>query len=316
MLYLTEQDVDRLLPMDDALREVEAALRDLGEGNAENRPRQRVRGAHAILNVMAASWPRRGYFGFKEYSVSKEGARFWFHLFDGTTGEPVALMQANRLGQRRTGAASGIATKFLASADASVVGMIGAGWQAESQLEAICRVRRISEVRCFSRDAGRRQSFAERMTKLLGVRCRATASAREAVEGTDIVVTATNSQSPVVQGEWIGPGVHLNAMGANHPRARELDVEVIRRCTFIAADSVEQARMEAGDLVQPAKAKLLEWEDVHELGAVVCGRVQGRRRAKDVTLFKSLGLAIEDVAVGALVYERARKEGIGAEVPV
>ena len=315
MLYLTEQDVDRLLPMNDALREVEAALRDLGAGKAENRPRQRVRGSHSVLNVMVASWPRRGYLGYKEYVVSKEGARFWFHLFDGATGTPVALMQANRLGQRRTGAASGVATKFLARSDASTVGILGAGWQAESQLEALCRVREIREIRCFSRQAARRTSFAERMTKLLGVAVRATASPREAVEGMDIVAAATDSATPVIDGEWIGPGVHMNAMGANRLGSRELDVEAIRRCTFIAADSVEQARMEAGDLVQPSAGGLLDWSDVHELGEVVCGKIKGRRRAKDVTLFKSLGLALEDVAVGALVYERAKKEGLGTEVP-
>ncbi len=316
MLYLTEQDVDRLLPMDDALREVEAALRDLGEGKAENRPRQRVRGAHSILNVMPASWPRRGYMGFKEYVVSRDGARFWFHLFDGETGTPVALMQANRLGQRRTGAASGVATKFLGRPDAASIGIVGAGWQAESQLEAICRVRGIREVRCFSRQPDRRHSFADRMAKHLGTDVRAVSSGREAVQGADIVVTVTASEKPIVSGEWIEPGVHINAVGANRLGSRELDVEVIRRATFIAADSVEQAHLEAGDLAQPAAGGLLDWADVHELGDVVAGKVKGRRKAKDVTLFKSLGLALEDVAVGSLVYERARKEGIGAEVPI
>ncbi len=316
MLTLTEQDVDRLLSMDDALREVEAALKDLGEGKAENRPRQRVRGAHSILNLMPASWPRRGTMGYKEYVVSRDGARFWFHLFDGATGTPLALIQANRLGQRRTGAASGVATKYLAREDASSVGILGAGWQAESQLEAICRVRPITEVRCFARQAERRQSFAERMTATLRIPVRGVSSARGAVEGADIVVAATTSSKPVLTGEWLAPGVHINAIGANRLGSRELDVEAIRRCTFIAADSVEQARIEAGDLVQPASGGVLDWENVHELAHVVCGKVKGRKKAKDVTLFKSLGLALEDVAVGSLVYERAKREGIGTEMPV
>lgn len=315
MLLLTEQDVDRLLSMEDALREVEAALRDLGEGKAENRPRQRVRGTHSILNLMPASWPRRGYMGYKEYVVSKEGARFVFHLFDGSTGAPLALMEANRLGQRRTGAASGVATKFLAREDASRVGIIGVGWQAESQLEAICRVRSVHEIRCYSREAAARQAFAERMSKHLGVTVRGVESARDAVHDSDIVVAATGSSEPVVLGEWLASGVHINAMGANRIGSRELDDEVIRRCSFIAADSIEQAHLEAGDLDAPAAAGLLKWDDVHELGAVVCGRVRGRRAPEDVTLFKSLGLALEDVAVGALVYERARKDKIGTEIP-
>ncbi len=314
MLLLTEQDVERLLTMDDALREVEAALRDLGLGKAENRPRQRVRGAHGMLNLMPASWPGRGYYGFKEYTVSRDGARFWFHLFDGNTGEPLAILQADRLGQRRTGAASGVATKYLARTDASSVGILGTGWQAESQLEAVSRVRPIVQARCFSRDASKRHAFAERMAKTLGLDVRAAASPEETVRGADIVVTATPSSKPVVRGEWLAPGVHINAMGANRLGSRELDAGVIQRCTFIAADSVEQARLEAGDLAAPVAGKLLKWDDVHEIGSVVAGKVKGRQRAKDVTLFKSLGLAIEDVAVGALVYERARNEGMGTQV--
>ncbi len=314
MLHLTEDDVDRLLTMDDALREVEAALRDLGEGKAENRPRQRVRGAHAMLNVMPAAWPSRGYAGFKDYSVSREGGHFWFHLFDGTTGEPLAVLQANRLGQRRTGAASGVATKFLARHDASTVGIVGTGWQAESQLEALVRVRPIREVRCFSRDAPRRRSFAETMSRTLGIDVRSADSAEDAVRSADIVVTATGSSQPVVQGAWLRPGAHVNAMGSNRADAREVDDAAIRRCTFIAADSVEQARIEAGDLIIPIARGLLRWEDVHELSAVVAGRTAGRAGAADITLFKSLGLGLEDVAAAAFVYERAKKEGMGTEV--
>ncbi len=316
VLLLTEADVDRLLPMEDALREVEGALRDLGEGRAQNRPRQRVRAAHAILNLMPAAWPGRGYFGYKEYTVSRDGARFWFHLFDGTTGEALALMQANRLGQRRTGAASGIATKFLARHDASRLGIVGTGWQAESQVEAICRVRRIEDVRCFSPHSARRQGFAEKMGERVGVDVRAAASAEDAVRGADVVVAATDSSSPVILGEWLGPGVHMNAMGANRLDARELDDEAIRRSTFFAVDSVEQAKMESGDLTQPVAAGLLRWDAVHEIASVVSGAVQARTRPTDVTLFKSLGLALEDVAVGAFIYERARKEGMGNEVRV
>ncbi len=313
MLYLTEDEVDRLLPMGDAVREVEAALRDLGAGRAENRPRQRVRGAHAILNVMAASWPARGYYGYKDYSISREGVRFSFHLFDGATGELVAVLQANRMGQRRTGAASGVATEFLARPDAAVVGLVGTGWQAESQLEAICTVRPVTTVRCTSRHQASREAFAARMGKELGVDVVAVDSGEHAVRGADIVIAATSSSTPVILGAWLEPGVHVNAMGANRIDARELDDEAIRRFTFIAADSGEQARSEAGDLVQPIHDGILTWDRVHEIGAVLSSRVVGRRSPEDQTLFKSLGIAIEDVAVAALIYERARKEGIGKE---
>jgi ornithine cyclodeaminase/alanine dehydrogenase len=313
MLYLTEEEVDRLLPMEDAIREVEAALRDLGAGKAENRPRQRVRGPHAILNLMAASWPGRGYYGYKDYSISREGSRFWFHLFDGNTGALVAVLQANRMGQRRTGAASGVATKVLARKDAAVVGLVGTGWQAESQLEAMCAVRPVTAVRCTSREPAHREAFAARMGKALGVDVKAVESGEEAVRGADIVIAATGASAPVVLGSWLEPGVHINAMGANRIDARELDDEAIRRCTFVAADSVEQAQHEAGDLVQPVRDGILTWDRVHELGAVVSGRVPGRKSREDRTLFKSLGIALEDVAVAARVYERARDAGIGKE---
>ena len=207
-----------------------------------------------------------------------------------------------------------MAAKFLARPDAATVGILGTGWQAESQLEALCRVRGIGEVRCFSRDASRRHAFADRMAQRLGLPVHAVATPREAVQGMDIVVTATDSARPVVRGEWLERGVHVNAIGANRLESRELDAAVIQRCTFIAADSLEQARLEAGDLASSVAGGILDWDEVHELPSVVCGRLKGRRKAKDVTLFKSLGLAIEDVAVGAWVYERARKEGMGTAV--
>jgi len=313
MLFLSEDEVDRLLTMEDALRDVEAALRDLGAGKAENRPRQRVRGSHAVLNVMAASWPARGYYGFKEYSASKEGIHFRFHLFDGNTGALVAVLQANRMGQRRTGAASGVATKFLARKDAAVVGLLGTGWQAESQLEAVCAVRPIAAVRCASRDRARRKAFAGRMGKALGVDVVAADSGEQAVRGADIVIAATDSPEPVVRGSWLDSGVHINAIGANRVESREMDDDAIRGCTFIATDSIEQARQEAGDLVQPIRDGALTWDHVHEIAEVVSGRVLGRQLPEDRTLFKSLGIAIEDVAVAALIYERAREQGVGRE---
>jgi ornithine cyclodeaminase/alanine dehydrogenase-like protein (mu-crystallin family) len=314
MLHLTEEDVRGLLTMADALREVEAALQDLGNGRAENRPRERVRGPHAVLNVMAASWPARGYYGFKYYTISRETVRFWFHLFDANTGALLAVLEANRLGQQRTGAASGIATKVLARKDAATLGLVGSGWQAESQLEAVCAVRGVREVRCHSRHGPRREAFAERMATSLGVDVLPVDSAEHAVKGADVVIAATSSASPVVQGQWLETGAHVNAIGANRLETRELDDETIRRCAFIAADSIEQAQMESGDLASPVSRGLLSWDRVAELAQVVAGRTRGRGTDRDITLFKSLGLAIEDVATAAFVYERAQKEGVGTEV--
>ncbi len=313
MLHLTEDDVSRLLSMDDAIREVEAGLQALGEDKAENRPRQRVHGAHAILNVMVASWPSRGYYGFKYYTASKEGIRFWVHLFDGSTGALAAVIEANRLGQRRTGAASGVATKYLARADASVVGLLGTGWQAEGQLEAVAAVRSVSRVRCTSRNPVHRSAFADRMGKHLGIDVVAVDSSEEVVRGADIVVAATSSPEPVIRGAWLEPGVHVNAIGANRMESRELDDDVVRRSTLVAVDSIEQARAEAGDVVGPIRDGILAWDHVRGIGDIVAGRSPGRQSSEDITLFKSLGIAVEDMAVAAFVYERARERGIGKE---
>lgn len=302
--------------MPDALAAVEQGFRDLGTGDAKNEPRRRVQLPHVMLNVMPAGSASRGYLGFKYYTVGSQGIRFWFHLLDAKTGALLAVMQANRLGQRRTGAATGVASKFLSRTDATTIGIVGTGWQAESQLEALCEVRPIRRIRCFGRDRSRRTAFAKTMASRLETEVVPADSAREAIENADIIVAATVSSDPVIQGKWLQPGTHVNAMGANRIDARELDDEVIRRSTVITVDSVEQAKLEAGELVQPIEKGLLTWKKVWELSDVVSGKIRGRKADDEITLFKSLGIAIEDVAVGSIVYERAQKEHVGTELPL
>src|SRR5437667_12646757 len=313
-LLLTEKDVEGLLRMDDALRAVEEGFLALGRGEATNRPRQRVGTRETAVNVMLASWPARGYAGFKYYTASRAGIRFWVHLFDMATGDLVAVIEADRLGQQRTGAASGVGTKYLARPDASTVGIVGTGWQAASQLEAVCAVRSIRRIRCYGRDKARREAFSKKIASLLGVTVDAARSPEAAIQEADIVIAATNAPRPVVQGEWLRSGCHINAIGANRLETRELDDAAVRRCAFVATDSIEQAREEGGDLVEPMKRGLISWDRIHELSEVVAGKVTGRTNADDITLFKSHGIAIEDVAVAALVYERARDRGIGRPI--
>ena len=313
-LLLTEKDVAGLLRMDEALEAVEEGLRALGRGEATNRPRQRVGTREATVNVMLASWPARGYAGFKYYTTSRAGIRFWLHLFDIATGELVSVIQADRLGQQRTGAVSGVATKYLARSDASTVGIVGTGWQAESQLEGVCTVRSIRRIRCFGRDKARREAFATKMSSVLGVTVHAAGSAEEVIRDADVAIAATNAPQPVIRGDWLRAGCHINAMGANRLETRELDDAAVGRCAFVATDSIEQAKEESGDLVEPMKRGLITWDHVHEIGEVVAGKVKGRTTADDITLFKSHGMAIEDVAVAAFVYERARDQRIGKPI--
>jgi len=313
-LLITEKDVEGLLRMKDALEAVEEGLKALGQGEATNRPRQRVGTREATVNVMLASWPARGYAGFKYYTTSREGIRFWVHLVDLATGELVAVIQANRLGQQRTGAASGVATKYLARPDASTVGIVGTGWQAESQLEAVCAVRSIQRIRCYGRDKAHREGFAKKMSSLLGVSVQAVGSAEDAIRDADVAIAATNAPQPIIHGDWLRAGCHINAIGANRLETRELDDAVVRRSAFVAVDSIEQAKEESGDLVEPMKRGLIMWDRIHEISEVVAGKVRGRTKVDDITLFKSHGIAIEDVAVAAFVYEHARDAGIGRSV--
>jgi len=229
----------------------------------------------------------------------------------------VALLEADYLGQMRTGAASGIATKYMARADATTAGIIGTGLQARTQLEAIAAVRQLSSVRAYSRNPERRAQFAREMTERLQLPVYPAGSAEEAVREAEIVVTATNSSTPVLLGRWLAPGTHVNAIGANFPQKRELDEEAVRRAGIIAVDSREQAMLESGDLLAAfGGLEASAWMVVRELADIVAGRVPGRTDARQVTLFKSNGVAVEDVAVAARVVELAQERGLGTRLPL
>lgn len=315
-ILIREGEVEQLLPMPQAIELVEQALRAYGNGEAENRPRQRVRGDVGILNVMPAALRGQGYMGFKAYTATRGGARFYFHLYSTHSGEYLALIEADRLGQIRTGAASGVATKYLARPEARTVGIYGTGWQAGSQLTAICAVRPVRAVHCFSRDAVHRHAFADKMSRALNVSVQPVDRAEDAALASDILITITSSATPVLLGDWLAPGVHINAAGSNWPQRREIDARVVAQSSAIFVDSIEQARAESGALIMAADEGQLDWTRVRELGSLLAGRSDGRQAAEDITLFKSHGIALEDVAVAGWVYEQACAAGIGQALPL
>ena len=315
-LYLTERDVTELLPMADALAAVEAVFKAHAAGTATNLPRRRVRAARATLHVMSAAVEGaasgRSFLGLKAYTVTSSGARFHVSLYDAGTGELLAFIEADRLGQMRTGAASGIATKYLARDDSHTVAIYGTGWQARSQLAAVCAVRPISDVRAYSRREENRERFCAEMAAELNLNAiRPVDRPEAAADGAHIIVTITSARNPVVSGAMLAPGVHINAAGGNSLLRRELDDEAITRASAIIVDSIDQARIEAGELVSAVEKGLLTWERVRELRQVVSGEVRPGRSDDDITIFKSLGLAIEDVAVAAVIYERALERNLG-----
>ena len=314
-LFLRESDVSRLLHIDDVIAAVEGAFREHGEGRAINRPRQRTITDRAALHVMSGGVPASGVMGLKAYSSARSGARFLAMLYSTESGELLAVIEANRLGQLRTGAASAVATRALARPEAGSVGLIGTGWQARSQLLAVSRVRPIALVKCYSRTASRAEAFAAEMVRELGMEVAPVESAQEAVEDMDIIITITTAREPVLLGSWLRPGVHINAAGCNAAQRRELDGEAVRRCTIIAVDDLAQARVECGDLIQAEAAGVPVWDRAVDLGAILAGRSPGRTAAADITLFESQGIAIEDVVTMKLVYERARAAGTGVPFP-
>lgn len=309
-LFLTEKEVDNLLDMPSALEAVEEILRQHAEGRATNHARRRVALAGSGLNVMFAGAPEVGALGLKAYTVARTGARFYTMLFDPDTGELLSVMQSDKLGQVRTGAASGIATKYLAREDADSLGLYGAGWQAESQVEAIANVKKLSRVIVYSRTEKSRKEFAEKMSERLEMEIETTHAPEEpAVQ--DIVVTSTSAREPVLRGEWLKSGVHLNAAGSNFLFKREIDREVVKRASLVCVDSREELGLEAGNLLQALETGVILPEAVHELGQVIAGQVQGRQSPEDITLFSSQGIALQDLAVARLVYDRAVAENVG-----
>ncbi len=307
MLYITESQVIETLTMPVALDLVEKSFRQFAEGSARNHPRKRlILPSGSILHYMAGGNP--DYFGIKVYSTNpKTGAHFTFLLYRSADGMPLATIEANQLGQIRTGAASGVATKFLARADADVLGVIGSGFQAETQVLAVSEGRKLREVRVWSRKAERRRDFAARCSSRFGLNAKATDTAREAVEGAGIVVTATSSKEPVLESDWISPGTHINAMGSNWTTRRELPTAlVLDRNALVSVDSVEDGLTESGDLVIPMSERPGTEFPASEFAEIVAGTRPGRASNDQITIFKSNGLAIQDVAVAGFLYEKLR----------
>lgn len=318
MRYLTEAQVAALLPMGDAVKALEEAFRALAVGEARVQPRQRVALPGSVLQVMPAGIHATGggAQGLKAYVAGRSGIHFVVLLFDPTDGRLLALMEANRLGQIRTGAASGLATRYMARADAQTVGIFGTGWQARSQLSAVCAVRSIRQVRCFGRDVQRREQFAREMAEELGVPVTAESDPRAVVATADIVVTVTSAGEPVFDGSWLAAGTHINAAGVNQATKREIDVTTVQRAGTIVVDLLEQAKGECGDLLAAERAGAFAWEQAGELAPVVAEQAPGRLSQDEITLFESQGIALEDVAVGMLVYQRALERDIGIDLPV
>ncbi|HYZ17483.1 MAG TPA: ornithine cyclodeaminase family protein [Candidatus Acidoferrum sp.] len=314
-LYLTEEDVVATLTVRDALRLVEDAGRAQADGKAENKPRQRVRTGGAVLQVLPAAYGER--LGHKSYLVPPKprGPRFLYLLF-AASGELLALFEADALGQIRTGAVAGLATRVLAREDARTLGVIGSGWQAHTQVEAVCAVRPIERVRVYARNAERLRAFCEEMTAKIGIPVEPAGSAREAVSGAGVVSTITNSSTPVLEGGWLDAGAHVNAAGSNRANAQEIDVETVARASVVAVEDLAQAQVESGDLISAIESGRWSWDRAVLLSDLVAGKKPGRTSSDQITLFESLGIGLWDLAAASHVYDACVAAGRGSRLPI
>src|SRR5437588_6720600 len=299
-VILTEQDVRALLDMPAAIRAVEESLLRQAAGDGWIHPRRRLALPDRVfLNYMFAADQKTGWMGAKLYSVAHGVARFMVLLYRAESGELAALIEADYLGQVRTGAATGVATKYMARPEARVLGIIGTGTQARTQLAAVSEVRNLETIRAFGRDRSRLENYCREMTDTLRKPVTPAASAEETVRGADVVITATNSMAPIVMGAWLAPGAHVNAIGANFAQKRELESDAVDRAAVIAVDSIQQANIESGDLIEAFGDDNSRCQHVRELCEVVAGKRPRRRNPEQITLFKSNGIASWYLAVAA-----------------
>jgi ornithine cyclodeaminase/alanine dehydrogenase-like protein (mu-crystallin family) len=316
-LHINEAEVRQLLTMPMALQAVEAISRKQAAGRAVLHARRRFElpEGGGFFHYMAAMDTEAGFIAMKQYTYVKGTLRFLVPLYEIATGALLALIEADFLGQQRTGAASGVATKFLARQDARTAAIIGTGGQAKTQLEAVAGVRKLTSARAYGRDPERRRGFCEEMSRRLGIPVQPANSASEAVRGADIVNTATTSAKPVLDGRDIAEGAHINAIGANHAHKRELDDAAISRAEVQFVDSLAQSEQQAGDLIIPFQSQPQKWHLVKELHQLVAGQLPGRTEDKQITLFKSTGIATWDLAVAERIYALAKERKLGRELP-
>jgi alanine dehydrogenase len=307
-LYLSEDDVAALVTPAHAVEAIEACFLRMAAGEVEIAPRRRLRLPEGALADMAASDTGLGLAGGKLYAATPDGTTFVVCLFDSSTSELVAVIEADRLGQLRTGAASGVAARHLARTGATSLGVIGCGHQAETQVACVrAALPALERVVAYCRTPERLEAFCAQVGAEAGESHRDPA-------GQDVVVTITSSRDPVLRGEWLAPGAFVAAAGANVVTKRELDNAVLERASFVCCDLIAQARLESGDLVEPVEAGVLDWLEVHELHEVVSGAIAGRQSDADVVVFKSNGLAAWDVALGAEAVRLAREQGGGTSL--
>ena len=315
-LLLTDNDVRELVTMDAMVDAVDEMHRHYAFDEASNAERQNITVGNSGLALMGGGLVYKGVFGAKTYTTVEGRQQYHVTLYDADSGRLLAFLHANWLGALRTGATTGVAVKHLANPDAGVLGMIGTGYQAQTQVMAVSQVRTLREIKVFSRRPEPREAFAQRMAQVLEREVVAVGSSREAVEDSDVVVCLTTTKEPVLDGNWLRDGALLVSAGPVTLEAREVDETSIRRSVRIVVDSLEQAPHEAGDLVAAVSKGVISWDQVVEFRQVVAGLVPGRRSPSEIIYVKHFGIGVVDIAAAKLAYDLARERGVGLEIAV
>lgn len=313
-LFLRDEDVAQCVTMDAMLASIENMQRRYGQGEAYNLGRRKIIADSGMLSVMGGGLFFEGVLGVKTYTVVRGSYSFQVSLYDATSGKLLCYTQANRLGQLRTGATTGVAVKHLSNGGPVKVGIIGTGGQAPTQLQAVAGVRDLSEVLAFSRNAERRAEFAARMTDTLGVPVKAADTNEMAIRDCDIVIGIAATMEPVIQGDWLMPGVTIIGAGPTTWRAAEVDEKTLSRSDKLFVDSLDQAPIEAGDIAAAVDKGLLNWSQLSELRHAVCGAISGRDNNQQIVYAKLMGTGVADVAAAKLAYDSAKEQGLGTEI--
>ena len=311
-ILITEQDVKNLLTMDSAICSLEEIFKHESIHDSINSPRTRISLPEGTINFMAASSKSLNLIVTKSYiPKTKTTIKFYVQLYDGKNGNLLSIIEANLMSRIRTGAASGLATKYLAKKNSSVLGIIGTGTQALHQAIAICKVRKIKTINVYSRNINNRKNFCNSINENIeNVDAISVKTSKECVENADIITTITNSGTPVFSSKWIKPGTHINAAGSNISTKREIDEEAISKASTIVTDNIAQAKIECGDLIQPIDIGITSWDKINTLSDLITGKIKGRSTDNEITIFESQGVAIEDLAIGSLLYDLAAKKAI------
>lgn len=315
-LLIREEEVRELVTIVEASKAVETAFRQFGEGKAFNNPRTRIKLGGEILHVLPAALPEMDALGFKSYTAFRGGIRFLVLLYSAKTGELKALIQAQRLGELRTGGVASVALKKMAREDSAQGALFGAGTMGRAMLEGMVDARHFRQIKVQDIARDRLPVYCEEMSKRLNTEIIPAQDAADAVRDADVVLTMTTAKDPVFDGKHLREGTTVVAAGSNLLQKREIDSTVIRRAQRIVVESVDQAQLEAGDLFVPIDAGHLHWNQVYELSDVLLGRVPGRESDEEINVFKSVGLGLQDMALAAKVYEAAVRAGVGTEIPL